>query len=94
MCACHHCDNRLCVNPDHIFIGTMKDNMDDMRKKGRENFVRGGNHPNTKFTDSEVIEIINMKKTMTVREIAKLKEAPFGTIDCIIYRKNTWKHIR
>lgn len=33
--ACHTCDNPKCVNPDHIFIGTRKDNMSDCRQKGR-----------------------------------------------------------
>lgn len=42
---CHHCDNPICSNPDHLFIGTQADNMEDMWKKGRGNKHRLGKIP-------------------------------------------------
>lgn len=36
----HHCDNRACINPDHMFLGTHQDNMDDKTRKGRHPLKR------------------------------------------------------
>lgn len=36
--ACHRCDNHLCINPEHLFIGTQKDNIQDGIAKGRQQF--------------------------------------------------------
>lgn len=46
MMICHRCDNRLCVNPAHLFVGTSQDNMDDMVRKGRSADNRGQRNPN------------------------------------------------
>lgn len=54
--VCHHCDNPGCVNPDHLFLGTQKDNMQDCVKKGRIN-QRGEKNNNCKLTDVEVMRI-------------------------------------
>lgn len=50
--ANHKCDNRKCVNPDHIFIGTQKENMDDMKAKGRHMYGEG--HVHSLLTENAV----------------------------------------
>jgi len=55
MLALHKCDNRMCINPDHIFPGTSKENTADMIAKGRD--VRGEACSWSKLTDQQVNEI-------------------------------------
>lgn len=53
----HKCDTPSCVNPDHLFIGTHQDNMDDMKSKGRQVGHKGEQNGSAKLTDQEACEI-------------------------------------
>lgn len=59
MFVLHHCDNKRCVNPGHLFLGTQKDNMDDMRAKGRAANMgpRGERARSAKLTEEQVKHI-------------------------------------
>lgn len=58
--VCHRCDQPLCVNPDHLFLGTPRDNTQDMIRKSRRKTLRGESHPNSKITmkDRETIRLL------------------------------------
>ena len=53
----HKCDVKRCVNPDHLFLGTHQDNIDDMLSKNRGNKVRGEKVYCAKLTEEKVLEI-------------------------------------
>jgi predicted XRE-type DNA-binding protein len=66
MSVCHRCDNRSCVNPEHLFLGTSKDNAEDMVIKGRS--CRGNKNARAILTQDDVIAI--RRAAGTQREIA------------------------
>lgn len=90
MFVCHHCDNRKCVNPDHLFIGTAADNIADMDKKNRRRNVCGDACPWKKLTSSQAAAIKNSRAK--TRPLAKKYAVSKSTIDDI--RNNrTWRHV-
>ena len=88
MCVCHTCDNRLCVNIDHLFLGTPKDNSDDRDAKGRQ--ARGITNGMHKLTEAEVLDI--RKDPRSLRAIAEDYDMNHTTISAI-KKRITWKHI-
>jgi hypothetical protein len=91
----HHCDNRLCCHPLHLFLGTQQNNMDDMAEKGRS--TAGEKHANHKLTDSQVAEIRRSygfwgKGGETSTALAKEFGVNQTQISSIVGGK-TWKHL-
>lgn len=56
--VCHRCDNRVCVNPAHLFIGLAEDNNRDARDKGRTFTPRALHNGNGKLSDEQVAEVL------------------------------------
>jgi hypothetical protein len=82
--ACHTCDNPSCVNPNHLYVGTPQDNMNDKVSKGRHIF--GEKHPNAKLTDKEVNEIrVLFEDGMWQTDLAKVFNVDPSHISRIVY---------
>lgn len=89
----HKCDNRRCSNPDHLFLGTSKDNHDDMVNKGRKNSPSGENHHNSKLTSEKVKKIKELLILgVTSSRICRDFNMSKGAIEGIKLGK-TWKHV-
>lgn len=88
VCVCHTCDTPTCVNPEHLFLGTVQDNMTDKVKKGRHTF--GTKHPKVKLTDDLALAVYREEGFQ--REVAAL----YGISQRLVWNiknKKTWRHI-
>ena len=71
--ACHKCDNKLCVRPSHIFIGSRSDNMKDMVSKGRHNTAPGCR---AMLSKRDTRGSKNHQSKLTEEQVAEIKSAP------------------
>ena len=91
MVVCHACDNVHCVNPDHLFLGTQKDNLQDMKHKGRS--TRGEKNTQAVLTESKVMEIKSLLDAgWTQEQVAKHFKVSRSNIG-LIKRKARWNHV-
>ena len=92
----HHCDNPPCVNPRHLWSGTTLDNMQDAAQKGRmgKTSQPGEEHPNSKLTESQVLEIRDLFARGIYNQgmLGKLFGVSQMQISNIVLRKH-WRHI-
>lgn len=84
----HKCDVRNCINPEHLFLGTHRDNVADMIKKGRN--IRGSGHPLSSLTERDVRLIFSDPRPH--RKIAVEYGVSHSVITGIMYGI-TWKHV-
>lgn len=93
--VCHSCDNRLCVNPSHLWLGTQSENLRDAVQKGRmfRPNTRGSRNGNTPLRDADVRAI---KRGLSLgarqKELARSYGVDVSTISNIKLGK-TWSHI-
>jgi len=90
LCVCHSCDNPLCVNPDHLFLGTQQDNMTDKVNKGRQQNSKGEQNGRAKLTEKQIINIINDHRKQ--KEIAKDYNVCQQHVS-LIKKGKSWKHL-
>lgn len=105
LCICHKCDNRKCVNTDHMFLGTRTDNNKDRSLKHRSGsrifsdnekeryseMFRGEKNYNAKLTDKKALEIYN-RTDKSYNQLA-LEYGVSKSVVTNIKLKRSWKHI-
>jgi len=93
LCVCHKCDTPAGCNPEHLFLGTHAENMQDMKQKKRAVGHAGQSHPRTKLKDSDIPTIRELIKTESCVAVAER----YGVKKHVIHdisRGRHWSHIK
>lgn len=104
--VCHRCDVKRCVRPDHLFLGTRQENMDDMKRKGRQahgpthvararvSAVKGSAHYNAKLSDEKVVAIRHRRAAgEMLKSIAKDMGVNIRAVSKVVHGKR-WAHVQ
>ena len=86
----HMCDNGMCVNPEHLKVGTQQENVHDCISKGRQSDKSGELNGNSKLTKQQVIDIFK-----SARSIVDLSIDYGVSLETVRHIKNgvKWKHV-
>ncbi|MBA7693007.1 hypothetical protein ES703_101582 [subsurface metagenome] len=90
----HSCDNPVCVNPSHLFLGTQQVNITDMMQKGRyrRHAALGENNGSAKLREPQVLEIL--RSTDETSRVLALKYAVSPSLIKQIRRREIWKSLK
>jgi len=81
----HKCDNRLCCNPNHMFLGNYDDNNKDAKLKGRSNAPKGSKHKLAKLTQEQADKIRQIHKSgLSYIEIGKMFNVHANNVSRIV----------
>lgn len=95
LCVCHKCDNPPCFNPEHLFIGTNSDNLQDMIKKGRSNYLNGERNGMNKITIEDMLEIRRLCKEGNLAQIDIAHRFNISQKHVSqIHQRTRWKHVK
>lgn len=89
----HSCDNPACCNPNHLRLGTQKENMDDRNKRGRQAKLKGSKNGSSKLTEDQVIEI---KHRLSLGETQVSIASDYGVRNTLISKIKlgiNWSHV-
>lgn len=92
LCVLHKCDNRSCVNPDHLFLGGRVDNNHDMWAKGRYVGSKGEKNGNAKLTRKDVLKIRQLSFKISSKKISEMFKISPTTV-WKIRTSQRWQHI-
>lgn len=94
LCVLHHCDNRLCVNPNHLWLGTKAENVFDMDRKGRRGSANGELAGQAKLTNADVLEIRRLYSAggISQKTLGKMFNVSERCVFFIVHRQH-WTHI-
>lgn len=92
MCVLHRCDVRLCVNPDHLWLGTVADNNNDAAGKGRLRPRRGEACSFSKLQEDDIRAIRLLAKEVSMAELGRRYSVSPSTIANVVAGQ-TWRHV-